>query len=412
MTKRQCRSCGGSSLVPLLSLGKQPLANALERPGDVACERYPLDIGLCESCGLVQILDPLSPEKLFADYPYRSSVAATMVRHAAGLVAKICDERRLGRDDLVVEIGSNDGYLLQFYRGRRIAVLGVEPSAKLAEEARRSHGIDCLEEFFDLALAERMAESGRRASVIHVHNVFAHVPAPRDFAKGLRRLLRPDGIAIIEAPYLLDLIDGGQFDTIYHEHFSYFSLTAMQPIWDAAELEVVDVERIPIHGGSLRMTLAAKSGAAVPARFAALLQEEAARGIRNASCYRGFASTVVRRRSELLALIAELRSQGRRLAGYGASAKASVLLNYAGLDRKEIEYVVDLSPSKQGRLIPGTHIPIVALDTLRADPPDYLLLLVRNLKAEVLDQERAFLDAGGQFIVPLPEISIIPTPRR
>lgn len=412
MTARLCLSCGSAGLQPLLSLGRQPLANALRRPDDAAGDRYPLDLALCESCALVQILDPVNPVKLFADYPYYSSVATTMVKHAAELVARVCEERRLNAADLVIEIGSNDGYLLQFYRAQGIPVLGIEPSAKPADAARRNHGIECLEEFFDLALAERLAENGRRASVIHIHNVLGHVPTPRNFAKGLRRLLRPGGIAIIEVPYLLDLIDGTQFDTVYHEHFSYFSLTALQPIWDEAGLAVVDIERIPIHGGSLRLTVAPNDGGALASSLASLLSEEDARGVRSTACYRSLASSVTRFRSELRALTSELRSQGRRLAGYGASAKASVLINYAGLDRDDIDYVIDLSPSKQGRLIPGTRIPIVAPDVLRADPPNYLLLLVRNLTAEVLEQERAFIEAGGRVIVPLPEISIIPAPRR
>jgi len=402
-----CRSCGAEGLDLILSLGLQPLANALGTADGTASERYPLDLVFCRGCGLMQTAQTMPPERLFLDYPYFSSVADTMVDHARQLVGRLAAERTLTADDLVIEIGSNDGYLLQFYRERGIPVLGIEPSANLVEAARRSYGVASLTRFFDRDLAEELRQAGRRAAVIHAHNVLGHVPSPRAFAGAVARLLRPDGVAVIEVPYVRDLIDGVQFDTIYHEHFSYFSLTALEPICAAAGLVLADVERIAIHGGSLRlMVVPAGRGTASP-RVAALRAEEARWGALDPAFCAGFAGRVAGLGAELRELLVELKRQGKRIAGYGASAKGSVLLNHFGIGHELIDFVVDRAPAKQGRLIPGTRIPILPPQAVLERTPDYLLLLVRNIAAEILAQQHSYRNAGGRIIIPLPRIEVL-----
>jgi SAM-dependent methyltransferase len=333
-------------------------------------------------------------------------MADTMVEQARELVGGLVAERALMADDLVIEIGSNDGYLLQFYQARGIPVLGIEPSANLVEAARRSFGIASLARFFDQDVAEELRQAGRRAAVIHAHNVFGHVPSPRAFAAAVARLLRPDGVAVIEVPYVKDLIDGVQFDTIYHEHFSYFSLTALEPVWAAAGLMLADVERIAIHGGTLRLLVIPAGGTPSP-RVAALLAEEARWGATDPAFYTGFADEVTRLGTELRELLVDLKRQGKRIAGYGASAKGSVLLNHFGIGHELIDFVADRAPAKQGRLIPGTLIPVVPPQALVERMPDYLLLLVRNIATEILAQQHEYRRAGGRIIIPLPRIQIL-----
>jgi len=407
MQRVACRSCGAEELDLVLSLGLQPLANALGTADGPASERFPLDLVFCRGCGLMQTAQTMPPERLFSEYPYFSSMADTMVDHARELVGGLVAERALTAGDLVIEIGSNDGYLLQFYQARGIPVLGIEPSANLVEAARRSYGIASLARFFDQDVAEELRQAGRCAAVVHAHNVFGHVPSPRAFAGAVARLLRPDGVAVIEVPYVKDLIDGVQFDTIYHEHFSYFSLTALEPIWAAAGLMLADVERIAIHGGSLRLLVVPAGRGTASPRVAALLAEEARWGATDPAFYAGFASGVTRLGTELRELLVDLKRQGRRIAGYGASAKGSVLLNHFGIGHELIDFVVDRAPAKQGRLIPGTLIPIVPPQALVERMPDYLLLLVRNIATEILAQQHEYRSAGGRIIIPVPRIEIL-----
>jgi SAM-dependent methyltransferase len=391
----------------VLSLGLQPLANALATVDGPVSERFPLDLVFCRACGLMQSAQTLPPEQLFLDYPYFSSVADTMVDHARQLVGRLIAERALTTDDLVVEIGSNDGYLLQFYQTRGIPVLGIEPSANLVEAARRSHGITSLTRFFDQDVAEDLRQTGRRAAVIHAHNVFGHVPSPRRFAVAIARLLRSDGVALIEVPYVKDLIDEVQFDTIYHEHFSYFSLTALEPIWAEAGLMLADVEHLAIHGGSLRLFVVPEGNGAASPRVTALRAEEARWGAGDLAFCSGFAGAVTELGAELRNLLVDLKRQGKRIAGYGASAKGCVLLNHFGIGHELIDFVVDRAPAKQGRLIPGTQIPILLPQALVKQTPDYLLLLVRNIASEILTQQHEYRKAGGLIIIPLPRIEIL-----
>jgi SAM-dependent methyltransferase len=394
--------------MPVLDLGRVPLANALltaqqlQEPED----RFPLELYFCPQCALVQIAETVPPARLFRDYAYASSFSDTMVEHARGLVATLIGRRGLGPASLVIEVASSDGYLLQFYKQRGIPVLGIEPAANIAELAIATEGIPTLVEFFDEELARRLAAEGRLADVIHAHNVFAHVPDPNRFVGGVKQVLKPDGVAVVEAPYVRDLIATLEFDTIYHEHFSYYSLSAVEALCRRHGLVINDVELVPIHGGSLRLFMA-HAGSPASARVGELLAKEKSEGLLSFDYYRDFGDRVSRLKQQLLALLHQLQEQGHRIAAYGASAKGSTLMNAFGIDRRLVEFVVDRSHLKQGRYTPGNHLPILPPEALLERRPDYVLLLTWNFAAEILAQQAEFRRGGGKFIVPVPEVTVI-----
>ena len=394
--------------MPVLDLGRVPLANALltaqqlQEPED----RFPLELYFCPQCALVQIAETVPPARLFRDYAYASSFSDTMVEHARGLVATLIGRRGLGPASLVIEVASSDGYLLQFYKQRGIPVLGIEPAANIAELAIATEGIPTLVEFFDEELARRLAAEGRLADVIHAHNVFAHVPDPNRFVGGVKQVLKPDGVAVVEAPYVRDLIAKLEFDTIYHEHFSYYSLSAVEALCRRHGLVINDVELVPIHGGSLRLFMA-HAGSPASARVGELLAKEKSEGLLSFDYYRDFGDRVSRLKQQLLALLHQLQEQGHRIAAYGASAKGSTLMNAFGIDRRLVEFVVDRSHLKQGRYTPGNHLPILPPEALLERRPDYVLLLTWNFAAEILAQQAEFRRGGGKFIVPVPEVTVI-----
>jgi SAM-dependent methyltransferase len=366
-----------------------PLANALLSASQLGAveRRFPLDLVFCPDCALVQITETVAPETLFSEYLYRSSFSDTMLAHAKALVERMIHERGLGVRSRVIEVASNDGYLLQYYKAHGVPVLGIEPAANIGD------------------LGERLAREGRLADVVHAHNVFAHVPDPGDFLAGLRHVLSHDGVAVIEAPYVRDLISNNEFDTIYHEHFSYYSLTAVDRLTRRHGLTVLDVEHLPIHGGSLRY-LVGRVGT-VDSRVRSLLEEEGSWGVDDVAFYKGFANRVWKLRDELSSLLLRLKAEGCRIAAYGASAKGSTLLNAFGIGAELIEFVVDRSPTKQGRYTPGTHLRVQAPEALLRERPDYVLLLTWNFADEILEQQREYRDAGGRFIVPIPELRIV-----
>jgi SAM-dependent methyltransferase len=400
-----CRACGGIDLEQVLDLGAMPLVNSLLAEGDLAAPepRYPLEVVFCKRCGLAQITESVPPERLFGDYPYFSSFSDTMVEKAREIAERLVFERRLGKGSLVVEIASNDGYLLQHYLGRGVPVLGVEPAANVARVAERERRVPTMVSFFDLALAARLRRAGVRADVVHANNVLAHVPDPGGFLEGIGLILEDDGVAVIEVPHVVELVERGAFDTIYHEHLSYFSLTALARLASRRGLHLRDVEQLPIHGGSLRVSLSPRRGSGPSARARALLEAEAAWGIDSVTAYRKLAARVQHLRDGLVPLLSDLKSHGRRIAAYGASAKGCVLMNHLGIGHDIVDFVVDRSTYKQGRYVPGVHTPIVSPERLLAEMPDDVLLLAWNIETEVMEQQAEYRRRGGRFLVPVPE---------
>lgn len=408
MTTFCCRSCGSDAGRLILDLGHQPLANNLLAPADLGRPepRFPLRVALCDRCWLLQITDIVPPVELFSDYVYFSSFSDSMLRHAADAVSAHRHEFDLGSGSFVVEIASNDGYLLKNFVAAGIPCLGIEPAANIAKVAREG-GVETLCQFFGAETARQLVAAGRSADLILGNNVFAHAPDTNDFVAGLALLLKSDGRVALEFPYACDLVEHLEFDTVYHEHVFYFTLTALMPLFARHGLEIFDVRRLAIHGGSLRLYAGRTGVHPVRDSVAALLAEEAAKGVASPRYYEDFAARVLGIRDDLRRLLAELKAAGHSVAAYGASAKGSTLLNFYGLGAETLDFVADRSTAKQGRLTPGTHLPIVAPEELLRRRPDYALLLTWNFAEEILRQQQPYRDAGGRFIVPLPAVRVV-----
>jgi SAM-dependent methyltransferase len=406
--KPACRSCESAALAPVLSLGATPLANSLLTEAQLTLPepRFPLDVAFCGSCSLLQITSAPPPEDLFSDYLYFSSFSETMLKHSRAIAHRVANQRELNDDSLVVEVASNDGYLLQFYKELGVPVLGIEPARNVALVAQEKRGIPTLVEFFGRALAQRLRDEGKLADVIHANNVFAHVPDLNGFVAGLATALKDGGVAIIEFPYVGDMIAHCEFDTIYHEHLSYFSLTAVDALTRRHGLVVVDVERLPIHGGSLRVFLEKGHGVA-KSRAADLLEQEARDGVAGLPYYSQFATRVAELKDATRRLLGSLKGDGKTIAAYGAAAKGSTLLNYFGIGRETLDFVADRSTYKQNRFMPGVHVPIVSPDRLLERQPDYTLLLTWNFAEEILEQQAEYRLRGGKFVIPVPDCRIV-----
>jgi SAM-dependent methyltransferase len=400
-----CRGCGGRRLASVFHLGRMPASDGFTPHAEGEDPAWPLEVVSCADCGLAQLRHTVAPELLFSDaYRYFSSVIRTVVDNAAENVAQAVARFRPAPGALVIELASNDGYLLKHAKAAGLSVLGIDP-ARGPVEAARAAGIETIHAFFTEGLARRLAGEGRRAGLLFASNVLAHVADTRGFVRGIRHLLAPGGTAIIEAPYLRDLIDHVEFDTIYHEHLCYFSLTALAALFAREGLALNDAERIPIHGGSLRLFV--QHAPAPSARLGAMLVEEKAQGLDRAEAFRGLAERVGRVRRELRGLLDALKAGGARIAGYGAAAKGTILLNHFGIGRGDLMWVADRNPRKHGLHVPGVKLPIVPVERIAQDRPTHLLLLPWNHRAEILRDQAAFLAGGGRFIVPIPEPVVV-----
>ena len=401
-----CRSCRAPLGRTFLDLGTQPLANSFLTREEVEAgneRRYPLHARICSECLLVQVEQVVGPEEIFGDYAYFSSYSESWLEHAARFAETA--QQRLGLDpgSLVLEVASNDGYLLKNFVAADIPVLGIEPAENVAEVAVAA-GIPTRTAFFGLELAH---ELGPVADLVVANNVLAHVPDLDAFVKGLATVLKSGGVVSIEVPHLLRMIEGNEFDTIYHEHLSYFSLLSASDVLARRGLRVFDVEELPTHGGSLRIWATREDDLAKSKAVQAMLASERAAGLESPAGYESFAPRVERLVADLQRFLAGTRAEGGRIAAYGAAAKGNTLLNAAGVTRQEVGYVADRSPHKQGRFLPGSHLPILDPEHIRRDRPDYLLLLPWNLREEITAQLADIREWGGRFVVPVPRLEVV-----
>ncbi len=404
-----CRFCGSKLEHTFVDLGMSPLCESF-LPGDHLNEMepfYPLHAQVCGNCFLVQLQAYVTPEDIFSDYAYFSSYSDSWLAHAKKYTDQMVERFGLGANSLVVELASNDGYLLQYFVEKRVPVLGIEPAANVAEVAKKK-GVPTLVKFFGRETARELAAAGKQADLLLGNNVLAQVPDLNDFVAGMKILLKPLGIITMEFPHLQRLMEENQFDTIYHEHFSYFSFLTAEKIFAAHGLTLFDVEELPTHGGSLRIYGRHKEDSSKPvsARVTDLRKREETAGYTRLETYSRFAEQVKETKRKLLEFLIEAKRGGKKIAGYGAPGKGNTLLNYCAIRSDFLDYTVDRNPYKHGRFLPGTHVPIYPPDRIQETKPDFLLILPWNLKDEIIKQNAFIREWGGKFVVPIPEVQI------
>jgi SAM-dependent methyltransferase len=406
-----CRFCGHGLKHTFVDLGMSPLCESFLTAAQLNQMEpfYPLHVLVCDNCFLVQLGEYVSPEKIFTEYAYFSSYANTWLDHCRDYTDEMIKRFGLNSKSFVVELASNDGYLLQYFVQKNIPVLGIEPAVNVAKVAVEK-GVPTLVKFFTKELATELAAEGKQADLLAGANVLAQIPDLRDFVAGMKILLKPGGVITVEFPHLLRLMEGNQFDTIYHEHFSYFSFLAAEKIFAAFGLVLFDVEELSTHGGSLRIfgRHAEDSSKPVSARVVEMKAREEAAGLSSVDSYRSFAEKVKDTKRQLLECLIQVKQEGKSIVGYGAPGKGNTLLNYCGVGTDFLDYTVDRNPYKHGQFTPGRHIPIYSPEKIRETRPDYLLILPWNLKSEIMQQMAHIREWGGKFIVPIPQATVCP----
>lgn len=405
---RECRICKSHDLFTFLSLGSMPIPNGFLEKKELKGKEphYPLGVLVCKKCWLVQLTHIVSPELMFKNYLYIPSTSSTMISHFKTMAYDIMNTYLLKTNDLVIDVGSNDGTLLGFFKEQEMKVLGIDPASNLAQLARLK-GIDTIDDFMSSSLAQEVVKKKGKAKIITATNVVAHIHDLHDLCIAITTLLDKDGVFVGEFPYFVDLIDKNEFDTIYHEHLSYFAILPLTKLFEMHGMQIINIKKSPVHGGSVRVYVAKKNSRHRPTKIVKeFILQEHLKKLNRTSMYEDFARRVKTIRRDLLDYLKRLKKQGKRIVGYGASAKGNVLLNYCGIDTKILDYIVDSISYKQGRFTPGTHIPIYPESRLEKDMPDYALLLSWNFADEILRKQQAYRERGGQFIITIPYLRI------